>query len=77
MGLLALPGPVTGLGAYEGATAAAEQRAPQSAGEATTCLPSETEKSRLVDEGIVTRDRRARRDLRICTDSCQTCSQRS
>jgi hypothetical protein len=54
----ALPGlrftPVIGLEAYERATAAAEQRATQSAGEATTCLTSEIEEARLVDEGTAT-----------------------
>lgn len=47
--------PVIGLEAYERATAAAEQRETQSAGEVTTRLPSETEESRRpVEEGIVT-----------------------
>jgi hypothetical protein len=57
-GRSALPGlgftPVIGLEAYERATTAAEQRAAQSAGETTTCLTSEIEETRLVDEGPAT-----------------------
>jgi hypothetical protein len=46
--------PVIGLEAYERITAAAEQRATQSAREAIMCLPSKIEEIHLVDEGLAT-----------------------
>lgn len=43
-----------GLEAHERATATNEPRTTQSTGEATTCLTSEVEEARLVDEGTAT-----------------------